>query len=475
MDNRETELRVADVFAMFLKAFVPILCVVLAFALIGCAYGWYAARHKAPVTEADVAAAADAARMAEEAYRSTEFAVAHANEVELPALMRQIEENEAAVQKQKTLIENSLLQAIDPFRCGVSRRTMQIVGASQDKLNAIAAAYEAAYRTDETVVGALRAALNTTADAPYLLELVQVHGSSDGVIEIIAIHEDPAAAERMADAILPALHTSVGASVAPHKLETVGSVTGYEVNWELDRVQTERKNQLMLAENALADVHESYRTLVSSNGKREQAIADTKVLFEEALSKQSSLKKQYTDTVLSHRAVTKRMLLFGVLGAAIGLILACVAVLLKNLLNGKLHNQTECRSRFACPILAILPREKRIPLQKAVQKLEGDPIGSFPAQAQAAAQSLLMQIGDRSVCLISSLGTDAAEKLSAYTGGKMPIAGDLLTDANAVSALAACDGAILIEQRDRSRIALIDAELDRAAALQKDVLGIVLL
>ena len=78
----------------FLKAFVPILCVVLALALIGCAYGWYAARHKAPVTEADVAAASDAARMAEEAYRSTEFAVAHANEVELPALMRQIEENE---------------------------------------------------------------------------------------------------------------------------------------------------------------------------------------------------------------------------------------------------------------------------------------------------------------------------------------------------------------------------------------------
>ena len=52
--------------------------------------------------------------------------------------------------------------------------------------------------------------------------------------------------------------------------------------------------------------------------------------------------------------------------------------------------------------------------------------------------------------------------------------GSIIDDAQSVRELADFDGIVLVERRGKSRIDLVDAEVLRAKALDKEILGIVL-
>lgn len=486
MNNKESELRVADLFAMLLKAAVPIVCTMLVLGLLCGAYGLYKAKTRKPsVSKEDLAAAETAATTAKNDVRKAERARNKQVEVEIPDAERKVKNNEEQTQRRQMYLDNSLLQSLDAFHCGISRITFyiktdftvepEVAGLVEDPRETVAMAYARGYLNDEALIEQLRKVMGTDAETQYVIEMAKVSNTSGRFVEIVAYHEDPQVAERMAKTIFETLNKRINDTVAPHEANIIQTFTGYEVNWDLYNQQIANEDKYILASRAQEEAKSNYLTLVETVEEKEEAVEDATFAYEDAVENLNALKKQYENTVPSKRNMLKNTALFGVIGAAAGLVLACVLVWIVSLLNGKLHNQSEVKSRYAFPLIGVLPREKKLLFEKAVRKLEGEAAGSFEAKGQATAQSLAAQIGDKRVCLISTLGAEAANKLAAFTDGKTPVCGNILNDAEAVKALDAYQGAVLVERRGKSRIDLIDAEVLRAKALNKEIVGIVLL
>ena len=172
--------------------------------------------------------------------------------------------------------------------------------------------------------------------------------------------------------------------------------------------------------------------------------------------------------------MAKRAIKYGILGGLIGIALGCFFALIKGLFGGIIQNQNEVMNRYTFPLIGVLPRTKKVWFDKTIRKLEGEPTGNFEATAQATAQSLLSRIGDRSVCIVSTGSSAIAQKLAAYTGEKVPVIGNIIDNAEAVKKLADYTGIVLVEERGKSRVDLVDAQVLRAKALNKEIIGIVL-
>ena len=151
-EKRETEVRLADVFAMLLKAAKPILCVILIVGILGGGYGLYAATHrKVKVTKDEVNAAQTEASVAKSAVAVAEQALRKRNEIAIPEAERKIKTGELLVERRTEYMENSLFQKLDPFNCGVSRLTFyvktdftaepEVAGLLEDPRTSIAMAY----------------------------------------------------------------------------------------------------------------------------------------------------------------------------------------------------------------------------------------------------------------------------------------------------------------------------------------------
>lgn len=486
MNNKEIEIRIADLFAMLLKAFVPIVCVILIAGLLGGAYGVYKIQHAEPsVKKEDVDNAETAVTKAENAIKSAERSLKNRNEIEIPDAARKVESNKRLVERRQEYLNNSLYQQLDAFNCGKSSLTFYIktdfevepdvAGLVEDPRNSIAMAYANIYLFDDEIVEHLRTLMHTTAETQYIQELVSVKNNSDRFVEITVLHEDAKVAEQVVNYLFETMQARLKDSVAPHAANVIAAYTGYEVNWSLYDTQVSNEDNLISAERALDNAEESYQTLVDTVPDKEQAIAEAKTAYDDAVKELEKTKKAYENTIPSKENTLKSAGKYGLIGLVAGLVLGSAAVLAINLLNGKLHNQSEVRSRFPFPLLGVLPRTKKILFEKTVRKLEGESLGAYDAEAMATAQSVLQRIGDRSICLISSAGKETAEKLAAFTDGKTPVCGNILSDADAVRSLSAYDGVILVEQKGKSRIDLIENEVLRIKALDKEPVGIVLL
>ena len=298
MNNKDTELRVADLFAMLLKAFVPILCAVLILGLLGGAFGFYKAKHRAPsVTKEDLAAADKAVITAKNAVRTAERNLNQQNEIEIPDAERRVSNSETLTERRQAYMENSMLQQLDAFHCGVSRIKLYVKSNVTDTVeteeeqahNTVAMAYAEGYLHDTALIQKMRTILNTTADDPYVLEMAQVNNPADRFVEIVAFHADPAVAEQIANALFTALEKRINDTVAPHEANVIGTYTGYEVNWDLYNAQIANEDNLILAQRALEEARSQYKTLVETVPDKEQAVTDANLSLEDAVQKQADL------------------------------------------------------------------------------------------------------------------------------------------------------------------------------------------
>lgn len=485
-EKRETEVRLADVFAMLLKAAKPILCVILIVGILGGGYGLYAATHrKVKVTKDEVNAAQTEASVAKSAVAVAEQALKKRNEIAIPEAERKIKTGELLVERRTEYMENSLFQKLDPFNCGVSRLSFyvktdftaepEVAGLLEDPRASVAMAYASVNAMDTEILDEVSRIMQTDAERKYVEELIKVENVNDRIVQITVYNNDPAIAEKIVQYIYKTFEKRMQESVAPHSAAVISTFTGYEVNWEIYDQQMLNEDNMSAAERALGNAQELLETMVAGVSEKEQAVETAKDAYEAAAKNAEKLKKQYENAALGTKSILKNGIKFGLIGLAAGLVLGCVGVLLYNLFNGKLHNQTEVKIRYAFPLLGVIPREKKRWFETTVRKLEGESLGTHEAGAQATAQSVLARVGDRSVCLISSLGGDAAEQLAAYTDGKTPVCGNILTDAEAVKALTAYDGVVLVERKGKTRIDQIDSEVQRVKALGKEVVGVVLL
>lgn len=472
MENREIELRIADLFAMLLKRAKPILAIMLATLLLAGGYGMYKslnAEKENMVTDEQI-------ETAEEEVRTAEKNLKKLTEVEIPDQERTVRRAENWIKKRQEYLDNSLYYAMDPFQHGVSRLTFyvetdfkvepDVAGLVTDPQTSIVLAYTKMF-LDTDIIEHVKSIMNTKSANKYIEELITISNISDRFVEIRVYNNDAAVAEKVVSYLYQTMVERLKVTVGEHSANVIGHFTGYEVDWEMNDAHTKNEEDLIAAQRALESAEETLKTKLDSISEREEAV-------ETAKTELDKLKAKHESTQVNFKNVSKSTVKYGGIGLIAGLVLGCGIALLNGVFGGKIQNQSEVKSRYSFPLLGVLPRTKKVWFDRSIRKLEGEPVGDFAATAQATAQSLLSRIGDRSVCLVSTEGSALTEKLAAYTDGRVAACGNILKDADAVKALSDFDGIVFVEERGRSRVDLIDGEVQRAKALGKEIIGIVL-
>ena len=178
---------------------------------------------------------------------------------------------------------------------------------------------------------------------------------------------------------------------------------------------------------------------------------------------------------LSAKNIAKRSLRYAAVMFFIGLLISCFFVLVYGVLGGKLQNRSVVLTNCEYPLLGNLPCEKKRLFEKTIRTLEGESKDDYQTAVEAVAQTLLSLSNDRHTCFVSSLGKDVPGSLVSLLAERIPVCGDIASDSEAIKTLSSFDSIVLIEKKGKSKLAMIDNEIQRAKVFGKDILGIVLI
>ena len=482
MNNTEFEERFSDLLAMLLKASKMILCLVLILGLLSGLYGVYSAVKEQPyVTQRDVEAAEKNVKIAEYDLAKAQRTLSFRDEVQVPGAGQKVERYERLIQQLQEYMNDSIYYGMNPFHRGAARLCFTVetipsaTDPTEDPIVGIVMAYTKMFPFDSGIMDQVRAIMCTKAPSQYIEELITVStDESRHIVEICAFNDDLQLAERVVNFLYETMTTQAEENLPQHQVKVLSAFSGYEVDWALNESHTVNEESLINAEKALLEANESYQGLRNGGKEERQAVAAASDALQSAQSVLHSVQTNYTKNRPSLRSIAKRAVKYGVLGGVVGILLGCGYALIKGLFGGIIQNQYEVITRYPFPLIGVLPRTKRVWFDKLICKLERDPVGDRKAVTQATVQSLLARIGERSVCLVSTGSPAVAEKLVAYTENKVKVLGNIINDAEAIRQLASFEGIILVEERGKSRVDSIDAEVQRAKALNTEIIGIIL-
>ena len=479
MKNDTAEITIADLMALLLKAFKPILCATLVFALIGGFFGFFRAmndRKHISALEEDVKAAEESFLSSQEKLAEAEDDLTTRKEIEFSQAEDLINNSEELVFNRKKYLEESLYCAIDPFHCGVSRMTVQIHSendAPEETTSVLTALLSNLFSDNSEFPLSIQKIIKSDAEYAYIRELISISYLSDNLAEITVFHSDPQIAEEAAEAICLELSHYLNQN-GNYSFEVIDRFNGIEVNWEMYERQLSAKRELVSAEQTLMDAREKLQRIKSEVPDLEKAVEDAEKTLEKELNALQKTQKKY-NTIASNSNTVKSSIRYLISMLFVGLFLSCFFVIAINLLSGRLLNRRMALSSFDYPLLGILPTDKPCLFEKTIRKLEDENNADYQSSSNAVAQTLVSLASNHSVCFVSSLGKDAAKNLVSLTDGHISICGDIVNDPDAIKTLSSFDSIILVEKKNVSLLSMINHEIQRANALGKDILGIVLI
>ena len=483
MNNNEIEVRFSDLLAMLLKSSRIILCLVLILGFLGGVYGAYSVVKAQPkVTQEDVEAATVDLAIAETNMAKAQSSLAYRNEVLIPGAVQKVDRSERMIRQLQEYMKSSIYYNMDPYHRGVAwlRFAVEVEDAavqnssSDDLCAKIVTVYTQMCPFSTEIVEQIRAIMGVETQSQYIEELVSVASDDDHrIVEVCFFYDNLPTAEQVVDYLYQTMTANAAGKTPAHRTSIMASYSGYETDWDMSKSHAINETSLIKMEEALLVANESLQSF-QNTAEEEPAVRDASETLNSARKALQNAKYNYERSRPSLRSMAKRAIKYGVYGGLIGIVLGCCYAWCKGLFSGIVQNQNEVIHRYSFPLIGVLPRSKKVWFDKTIQKLEGDPTGDFEAVAHATVQSLISRISDQSVCLISSCCKSTAERLAASTGNKVQVIGNIIDNADAVKELANYEGIVLVEERGKSRIDLVDAEVLRAKALSKEILGIVL-
>ncbi|MBR3294047.1 MAG: hypothetical protein IKI69_06460 [Oscillospiraceae bacterium] len=487
MNNNEREIRLSDLGAMILKSFTAIIALTLVFALLGGLYGAYREirrEKRITVSIADVKKAEDEFAAIQKKLSDAQKALRKRTVIEIPDAERNIENAELLVQRRQEYIDNSLYQAMNPLNHAVSRMTIYVKTdveinpntpwLGSDPQSSIAIAFTRAYDNDTAILDRICEIMNTTADVRYVKELISVTAVSDQFVEIVVYYDDVAIAEKVLDFLYQELSKRMKENIGDFSANIISQFTGNEVDWKMSDKQNDNQDNLLSAQRALEEANVTLKTL-------QDGIADIETLIEESTEQAETkaeeleeLRQALVGGSINARKVLRKTVIFLVLGAVLGLCGASFLTVFRRLFGGKLQNQNDILVRYDFSVLGVLPGQKRRPLAKTIYAMEGEMDTDYASAMQTTVQSVKAIAGEESVGLISTRGCEPLEEISSIGGKQFVACGNILDDAKAVKAVEDCDKVLLVEKKECSYLSQIDAEVLRARALGKTILGMVI-
>ncbi len=470
MKDNEYEVRISDLLAILLKKSSFIICVMLIFALIGCLYGVKKGRSSTGggQSRSDIV-------IAEANLEAASKALARRLEIEIPAAEERVDKARQLVDKRQAYFDNSLYYAIDPLHCGVSRLTFSF--RASDESGDAGAADFGREQADLTAVFAelfdeqskelkdFGTILNTDADAQFIRELLSLSFVSDRSVEITVRAGDAKIAENLAEYLYGVLDKGMQEREEDFRSEVLSRSTGYETDLLMQENHRNMENGLLLAEQSLKDANDELQRLKEEIELLEDGVTEAK-------SAVKSANRNADKPVITN---TKTLLRYGIIMLLLGLVVSAVIVIFAALTGDSLQNRNTVRNVCDFPILGVIPAQKKRMFDKSIRRLEGDPETDFDSAAKVSSQNLLSVAGKRSVLLISSLGDEELDLLKPYIDRRFPVCGDILRRAEAVKQLESSESVVIVEKRGKTLMNQLDTEISLAKALNKNILGIILL
>lgn len=378
-------------------------------------------------------------------------------------LERNLEIATANLEAQQKYISESILMSLDyrnVYEASVSLYVdtgYQIMPGmtyqDPDKSPQILAAYQLALNDSRLYE---KVADQAGVDVRYIQELVVVGTEEDHLLTVTIQHSDKEQAEALRASIvwqMDEIQKSIASSIGEHDLQVFAYSSGYTVDIELAKLQTE-------ANKAQDTIKESIKTY--------QADLDALQMPE--------------SNVPSLKNAAKTGLKWAILGFVAGAVLLYCFFCAVFLMSRKVYSGA-CLSEFCgIRVLGYAANEdrKRGRIDRWLRKLEGripensaanDTLLAANVKNYCPASGKLLVTGDAGDDQIRQIAELLKEKLGSIA---VIQEGGLLRDAKAVEALAQCDAVVLVECCGVSDYGRVSSQIRTVTSLGKDLIGCIL-
>ena len=485
MNNDERVISLSDLFSVLLRNIVPIICVTLAFTLLGFAYSSRKSRSASipPVSQLqqeDLVKAEERRDILANANEIAAGEIEFLEEEELTSLWKSVAAANHNLAQLADYCSSSPVMAMDPFLCTVFDVSLLARTNGNGNNNSVsnvgdqaAAAISSICTMDNSVLEKVRELLGVEQDLDHVRQLICVFNDQD-VVHIRLYCADTESAQSVIDYLCRTVTDRLRSGNMGFTVEEISRYNGTIVDSVVREKQVLTIDELSKTIITLTDAEAALSGLNSTMDKLHTAASDLENKYELSEQEVATIRAALIQENIPNDAggiSLKTVVLFFVLGLFVG----CFSVLCFWLVSGKFTSQNELLNRYVFPVLGVLPGEKKKLFGNTIKRLEGEGNSSFEDVAKVTAQALFRVSENHSACFVSSLGSEKASALLPYLDGKIDVCGDILNDPKAVKDLDNYDSIILVEQRRESVLSQIDSEVLRAKAFGKEILGIVLI
>ena len=285
----------------------------------------------------------------------------------------------------------------------------------------------------------------------YLREVIELDSKDVGVLTLTVMGNDGTDCQKVASNIYAALlekKFAVEAASYGHQLsQLTDAVTRTEVDLELEKEQTEKLDKL-----------EQLRLSVLKLQEDLQALAEP-------------------SAATSNETVKNT-----VIGGLIGVILAVVWLVLRQMFAGKITGTRQMVEDFQLPCIGNTVRSKGVwprlaqlvvgertwkNTQDALSYIQGSADAYLPAQGSVALVSTLPQM-DKAVA-------EGIEKALSREGRQVVVVQDLFHNPKGLNAICASEGVVLLEKTYQSKMVAISEAVDQVQELGKPIYGFIVM
>lgn len=424
--------------------------------------------------------------------------------------------------------ENSLFMAIDPYDVKTSEIFIRVDSGYQiipgstyqdpDPTDELLQTYRLLVNNAEFYEKMI-ADLEMDTEVRYLTELISVVQYNSSALRIRVIGSDETMTLKMAEYIRDAIlnsHSAVASAVGDHTVEVYSS-RNYAVV-DID-VYNEQQSNLMAATDLEGTIRDLDATILNVESAIRQRRADIRDYEDKIKDKQTAISElpvkeealnsaiaSYRDSInqlrlerldllrsneptepgMSVKGAVVRFVKGAVIGGLVGIVLAAVWLVLSHVLGNKVMSAKHATAALNAGNFGTWPASKAnkkktvfAQIGGAVDRLAERIVGTAKADTAFVCANIVAAAGNQSILLCGGAGKDRIESIAAelkknYPNLVVTAAGSVCDDPEAVAALAACDGLVLVEQVYHSNMSDIEQTWERAHALEKKILGVVM-
>lgn len=423
--------------------------------------------------------------------------------------------------------ENSLLMKIDPYKANVYEVYLRVDSGyvilpdnsyqNPDPTSEIRQTYRLLINNAEFYEEMITA-LALKTEVRYLTEVISIADYGSHSLRVRVISDSADWAKSVGEYITSAIqakHPEVAASIADHTLvkyntlsfSTVDNsiyntqnaqreeLTSYEtsireVNTTILQTEVEIRamdTEIRLARQTIKDAEQLIANLPLEKQALEQKIDDYHVANIKLAADQLALKEkpepQYAGYTVS--TIISSSVKYAILGAAIGAIVTALYFAVLACMNGKVLSPEQISQLLNSEFFGFWPSKDKKPfafVDRWIARLSGNETKGKPAElaTELVLANIKLACAENAKILLCGGATkETVDALAASIKELLPAAqihcgGTLAGDPAVVRGLHECDAVILVDQLDRSNLSAAVQLKDRADAMNKDVLGIVL-